>query len=266
MTGGKFRLLSLVPASAIYVVRTERVRPAPGGVSVGHPDTTAGTLTCRAVDKKSGEILGLSNNHVVALDWGTEHIGKQGDPILQPGVYDGGKLPDDKIGELERWSPVVSGGDNLIDAAVFLSDELSSNIEEIGEPDQCVEPYVGMNVVKSGRSSGISYGRVIDVDATVDVEGFGVCRFVNQTIIEPTIIVPGDSGSWVGEADSFRSTVLGYAGSPLLSIGCRISKVESILGLEIISPLEYLKLGSMMAPFALGAVVLNLPGGKRVAY
>ena len=264
-TGGKFRLLSLVPVTAIYAGRVGRFRPAPGGVSVGHPEVTAGTLTCRAKDKVTDEVFGLSNNHIVALDWGEKHIGKKGDPTLQPGVYDGGKLPDDKIGELERWEPVRAGEGNLIDAGLFYSDKLSSKIEEIGEPDQCIEPYVGMKVVKSGRSSGITYGKIIDVDATVDVEGYGVCRFVNQVLIEPAVIIPGDSGSWIGEADSFRSVAHGFAGSPLISVASRVSEVERILGVEIIPPLDYLGLGSMMTPFFAGAVIANL-GGKRNGY
>lgn len=202
---------------------------------------------------------------MIALDWGEKHIGKKGDPILQPGVYDGGKLPDDKLGELERWEPVITGEDNFIDAGLLYSDELSSNIEEIGEPDQCIEPYVGMNVVKSGRSSGITYGKVIDVDATVNIEGHGICRFIHQVLIDPAIIIPGDSGSWVGEADSFRSTALGFAGSPKISVACRMSEVERILGVEIIPPLGYLGIGSMMSPFIAGAVIANL-GGKRSVY
>jgi len=265
VTGGKFRLLSLLPVAAIYGERTGRYRPAPGGVSIGHPEVTAGTLACRAKDKVTGEILGLSNNHVLALQWGEASIGKKGDSELQPGVYDGGSLPEDKLGELERWEPVKSGESNLIDAAVFRSDELSKNIEEIGEPDMCTEPYIGMSVVKSGRSSGVNYGRVIDIDATVDVEGFGTCRFVHQVVIDPAILNPGDSGSWIGEADSFRSTALGFAGCPEFAVACRMSEVERILGIEVIPPRGYLSLAAMMAPFALGAVVANFSGGKRYA-
>jgi len=260
-TGGKFRLLSLVPVAATYADRVKRIRPAPGGVSIGHPEVTAGTLTCRAKDIKTDEIFGLSNNHVVAVDWGTKHIGQKGDPILQPGAYDGGTIADDKLGELERWEPVVLNKDNIIDAGIFYSDELSKNIEEIGEPDNLIEPYIGMKVVKSGRSSGITYGEVIDVSATINIEGNGICRFTNQIIIKPAMIIGGDSGSWIGEADSFRSTALGYAGSSLLSVASRMSDVERLLGIQVIPPLEFIDLAGTMTPLVLGAVAASL-GGK----
>ena len=48
---GKIPLLSLPIVSAIYASRTERVRPAPGGCSIGHPEIGAGTLGCRARDR-----------------------------------------------------------------------------------------------------------------------------------------------------------------------------------------------------------------------
>jgi hypothetical protein len=43
--------------------RTERQRPAPGGVSVGHTSITAGTLGCLV--RREGQLHILSNNHVV---------------------------------------------------------------------------------------------------------------------------------------------------------------------------------------------------------
>jgi len=67
--------------------RTARWRPIPGGVSIGHPKITAGTFTCKVYDRETGEPLGLSNNHVIALRWGSLQVGKKGDPILQPGCY-----------------------------------------------------------------------------------------------------------------------------------------------------------------------------------
>lgn len=47
--------------------RTERWRPAPMGVSIGHYKGTAGTAGCLVKDKKTGEIMILSNTHVLAM-------------------------------------------------------------------------------------------------------------------------------------------------------------------------------------------------------
>jgi len=60
--------------------RTDRWRPAPGGVSIGHYKITAGTLGVLVRDEETDEILILSNNHVMANSNGAT----QGDPILQP--------------------------------------------------------------------------------------------------------------------------------------------------------------------------------------
>ena len=76
--------------------RQAKWRPtAPGGVSIGHHKTTAGTLGCLV--RKNGSPYILSNNHVLA----NSNDAKIGDSILQPGPYDGGGN-DDLIGELSK--------------------------------------------------------------------------------------------------------------------------------------------------------------------
>ncbi len=58
--------------------RTVPWRPAPGGVSIGHIDISAGTLGCLVT--KDGELFILSNNHVLAacFDEQTEVLTKSG--------------------------------------------------------------------------------------------------------------------------------------------------------------------------------------------
>ncbi|NNL42831.1 MAG: hypothetical protein HKO79_10100, partial [Desulfobacterales bacterium] len=79
---------------------TEKYRPAPGGVSIGHRDITAGTLGCLV--KKGGRSVILSNNHVLA----NSNAAEIGDPILQPGPHDGGRYPEDHIADLEQFVPI----------------------------------------------------------------------------------------------------------------------------------------------------------------
>ena len=78
---------------------TQRIRPIPCGVSIGHYQITAGTLGVLVTDKVSGDKLILSNNHVLA----NSNLGQKGDPILQPGPIDGGKNPADMVATLERF-------------------------------------------------------------------------------------------------------------------------------------------------------------------
>jgi len=79
-----------------------KYRPAPGGVSIGHKDITCGTLGM--VVKRNGVRQILSNNHVLAH----ENKASIGDPVYQPGVYDGGTA-EDEIARLSEFVPIEFG-------------------------------------------------------------------------------------------------------------------------------------------------------------
>ena len=198
------------------------------------------------------------------MDWGQLHEGKVGDPVLQPGPYDGGKVETDEIGKLFKYIPVEEGKDNVIDAAVFESEKLRREVLDIGKPSFSVEPRVGMGVVKSGRTSGINYGKITDVSATIEVdggEGWGSCIFRNQIIMEPGLLLPGDSGSWIGDIDNFNTLGLGFAGSDTLAVANKALAVENLLDVEVIPPVAPVKLGYMslgwVSLFGVGAVAVR---------
>lgn len=103
---------------------TERVRPAYGGVGIGHMNVTAGTLGTCVYDASAFPGIPqryhiLSNNHVLA----NSDNATVGDPILQPGRVDGGTFPADVIAKLSRFVPIRfhQAGQpvplNLVDAA-----------------------------------------------------------------------------------------------------------------------------------------------------
>lgn len=78
----------------------DRHRPfIPGGVSFGHHAVTAGTLGVVVRDRKTGQRLLLSNNHVIA----NNNEARKGDLILQPATLDGGQNPADAVAVLERF-------------------------------------------------------------------------------------------------------------------------------------------------------------------
>jgi len=76
-----------------------RHRPAMPGISIGHYAITAGTFGAVVRDAQSNQRLILSNNHVLA----NSNSADKGDSILQPGRADGGKDPQDRIADLERF-------------------------------------------------------------------------------------------------------------------------------------------------------------------
>src|SRR5947199_6339388 len=93
------RFYALRSEQAVDLERTKRIRPAPGGVSIGHVQITAGTLGILA--RRNGRPVILSNNHVLA----NQNAGRVGDPILQPGPADGGRLQD-TIARLVDFVPI----------------------------------------------------------------------------------------------------------------------------------------------------------------
>ncbi|MGH7486795.1 MAG: hypothetical protein ACREMY_14515, partial [bacterium] len=112
-----------------------RIRPAEGGYSAGHVAITAGTIATCVYDILPGGTVSppshgigippryyiLSNNHVLA----NSNAAAPGDPILQPGPFDGGTDPADRIARLSRFIPITfeppvprAQHRNLVDAAV----------------------------------------------------------------------------------------------------------------------------------------------------
>jgi hypothetical protein len=244
---------------------TARYRPAPGGVSIGHRDITAGTLGCLV--KKSGRIFILSNNHVLA----NSNEASPGDPILQPGPYDGGKYPDDHIANLEEFVPIsfdeqtsecpftrglaslfngiarIFGSpdrlkavrtravENKVDAAIArpLNDQdVRNDILEIGTIQGLVIGEL-MAIKKSCRTTGLTTGEILQVDVTVNVQyGAGrIARFSDQ-LLAGAMSQGGDSGSAILDNGNKLVGLL-FAGSDNTTIINRIENVFSGLGLSL---------------------------------
>jgi len=101
--GGIPRELEGVPVRVMVTGEIHALadRPAPIGVSTGHPDITAGTIGCRVKDSL-GNLYALSNNHVYAAS----NSASSGDAVIQPGTFDGGSSSADDIGTLESYRRV----------------------------------------------------------------------------------------------------------------------------------------------------------------
>ncbi|MFU8891032.1 MAG: hypothetical protein ACNA76_05150 [Anaerosomatales bacterium] len=243
----------------------ERHRPAPGGVSIGHRDITAGTLGCTV--RRGQALYILSNNHVLA----DVNRAQPGDPILQPGPYDGGRLPDDAIAVLETFVPIHlleeesgcgtaravtsllngvsrllgSGArlkavsaravENLVDAALALPlDEswLAPEILGVGRVRGVARVELGMRLRKSGRTTGVTSGEVVQVDVTADVRmGERTARFADQ-FMAGAMSQGGDSGSLVVDGED-RAVGLLFAGSDTTTICNRIEHVLAALEVEL---------------------------------
>lgn len=228
-----------------------RARPASGGYSVGHRNITAGTIGTCVYDivGTPGNPVGmpqhyyiLSNNHVLA----NSNNATPGDAILQPGPFDGGVDPSDRIAVLSRFIPITFDPPvprtlhrNLIDAAVAEGQfhDLKREIHWVGHlrgwrPRAAVA--VGMLLHKTGRTTNYTAGRITAVNVTVDVNygGGRVARFRDQIITTP-MSAGGDSGSLVADRENFAVGLL-FAGSPQVTILNQIQHVRSLLRVEIV--------------------------------
>lgn len=233
-----------VEVTGMFVALTDptawQPRPVPIGVSTGHPDITAGTIGCRVKDA-FGFVYALSNNHIYA----NTNEASIGDSALQPGPYDGGSDPVDKIGELYDFEPIdFSGGDNTIDAAIALSSTAvlgysTPTDDGYGNPSSTTAAaYIDQLVMKYGRTTGLTEGKVDSINATVNVcykcGGGPFCfkcnklaKFVDQIVITPgSFSAGGDSGSLIVTNDANNNPVgLLFAGSSSYTIANPIDPV-----------------------------------------
>jgi hypothetical protein len=217
---------------------TARARPAHPGYSIGHFAITAGTFGCLVRDTCSpGTIYLLSNNHVFA----DTNVANIGDPILQPGAFDGGSHPHDTIAHLRRFVPIHFGTPeryNLVDAALAEPLDMRLAVASavgLGIPTGTAEATLDLEVVKSGRTTQTTTGRVIDVDATVAVNfGGGVGYFRNQ-ILTTNMSAGGDSGSLLMSRDARAAVGLLFAGSSQVTVHNRIKNVEMALGVSVVT-------------------------------
>lgn len=253
--------------------RTDRWRPAPGGVSIGHYKITAGTLGCLVIDNRDNTKVILSNNHVLA----NSNNASQGDAIYQPGPADGGSLSD-KIAALDKFVPINFGEDepdcdlldqylrfsnwlarffdsshrvlakkyrpqaaNLVDAAIAIpidDNVVEDKIIDIGKPLGTAGAYLGMEVEKSGRTTGTTEGKITLLNATIKVDyGGGKIATFEDQLVSGYMSRGGDSGSLLvtdnDNNDDPAAVGLLFAGSNTTTIYSPIRYVTSMLNVTI---------------------------------
>ncbi|BBB93079.1 MAG TPA: hypothetical protein PKA28_01405 [Methylomusa anaerophila] len=246
--------------------RTKALRPAQPGVSIGHYKVSAGTFGAVVRDRSTGEILILSNNHVLAnLTNGTDGRAIKGDPVLQPGLYDGGEKESSTIAYLHRFIPLYrdinrpnckiahmfesflnagiryfqphyrvqilreSEKLNRVDCAVAVPvhpDAINPEILELGLIKGVKEPQIGMKIKKSGRSTGITSSHVIATDVTFKV---GISQheygIFTDQVLAGPMSMPGDSGSIILTDDNYAVGLL-FAGSEQATM---LNKIANVL-------------------------------------
>ena len=247
---------------------TDKLRPARPGCSIGHVDITAGTFGL--VARRNGIPMILSNNHVLAnsndaeigdiilqpgpYDGGTldDQIGTlhQFEPIrfmdeestckFSRGVAATGNKVWEKAGKKSRFkviahTTVEDSVFNLVDCALcmpFNSEDIIPDIIDIGVPTGEIRGELGMFARKSGRTTGYTEDKIIQVDVTaIPQYGSKVAIFTDQLMAGP-MSAGGDSGSAVLNEDNKVFGLL-FAGSESTTIINRWEHVEGALNVTL---------------------------------
>ena len=133
----------------------DRVRPVPGGFSIGLSGVPGGTIGGYVWDNNTEQIVFISNEHVLGSNGG--------DAVIQPSASDGGSSPADDFGSVIR-----SGALDATIASVDDSDDMVPKIECSGPAVyEITDPAIDMEVEKVGQTTGLTCGVVdlIDYDS-----------------------------------------------------------------------------------------------------
>lgn len=266
-TGNSERVITDViesPAPVFEIDPKLRHRPAPGGVSVDAISGTAGTLGGWVWDTTDDTIVALSNHHVFGHVAGTNTI--------QPGPFDGGSSPADKIGDVKRGIVRTVSGPNTVDAGI--SDVDGDDLYELSVPEIGPAVYaLGVGaldtlVEKYGRTTEHTFGEITDVDLVTMVSGFPFTDCMNIEVVAPSPdwSAGGDSGSLVfsqtpiADGSNIKPVVgLHFAGPPggTSGVACKIQNVFSQLDLNTLCAGAF---ASLFDSLAEGEGVGRFPG------
>jgi len=187
------------------------------GASIGLRNGGTGTAGGVVVDEH-GQRYVITNNHVAANSNAARVLAE----LHSPGPRDGlGRV----FGQLGRFEPIWFNGANYVDVALVKL----LNHAPFTHPARTIQAQVGWNVRKRGRTSGLTHGRVLARNVTVDVSmGNGTARFRNQ-IMTDYMLAAGDSGSLLVTSGGFVCG-LGFAGSNSVSFHNPIEQVLRTMG------------------------------------
>ena len=272
IAGIKTDVIETGTLTPLSLVRTSRVRPIQPGISIGHEQGTAGTLGCIVKrndqlfllsNNHVFAILNAASPGDVILQPGPADGGTSQDavgelvgyatiqfldnsaiPIPEPSTQPQGcatllaRLLGTNQSPQTGLTPQqpVSNSENRVDAAIariLPGTPLDPTLAELGDvPTGVAEPRLGMQVFKSGRTTGVTQGLVTQVDVTVEVDyGSKKARYVNQIMTTP-FTQRGDSGSLM--INSQRQAVgLIFSGSDLVSIANPMRFVLAALRVDL---------------------------------
>lgn len=210
--------------------------------------------TLGALISVGGQLRVLSNYHVFEADivnGGNGRTAQTGDPVIQPGLIDVGCNAGDAQDVATLVVTSSLPGSNVdASSATIISGMVSADgsILEIGTlSSQTVDAFVGQDVKKSGRTTGLSRASVDALNATVSVAYENECAggsaftktFTGQIITTnrgSKFLSGGDSGSLMVEDVTTNPRAVGllFAGSSQLAVANPIDEVLSFFNASMV--------------------------------
>ncbi len=213
--------------------RTARANPMQGGISISDAAHIAcGTLGALVIDRRTRTPMLLGNWHVLANDW----MARAGLPVYQPGRLDGGSAVD-----TVAWYVRDAMRASLDAAVAELADRrrLLGEQFDLGAVRGVATPELDQRVIKSGRGSGVTTGRVTAVGGYTRMVYGGLQREIRVGMtIEPDrvgnqVSTAGDSGSLWLDAETRRAVGLHFAGSDLPERALAMDIAEVLDALDV---------------------------------
>ena len=227
--------------------------PLQGGISISNEwFFNYGTLGGLVQDRETGDKMILSNWHVLV---GSAYAPK-GLKIYQPGRGDGGGIQG-TIATYER-DAMLQG----VDAAVAKLNNVRQWVNDqvdLGPVSGVSAPALGMQVVKSGRGSNVTYGVIDGVEGEYPIRYGGLLRKIKyvQRIVPQNdgqqASVGGDSGSWWLEQSTNRAVALHFAGydEPETALAIAMPQVLDALNIDIMTTVQADVTGAVVTPVEL---------------
>jgi hypothetical protein len=240
-----FVAVALAITGLAAAISDHRVRTLEFGSSGGNVNDINKRFCCSgtlgALVAAGGVEYILSNNHVLAR---SGQAGA-GEDISQPGLIDNGCRVADVVADFAVAPPLGSNVDAGLAALRPGEMDITGTILGIGVPSSTTAtPAVGMAVIKSGRTTGVTDGTIGAINTSVNVQyqaGCGqgkkfIVAYTNQVVINSsTFSAGGDSGSLIvtnngDNGDNNHNPVaLLFAGSSSTTIANPIDEVLSRL-------------------------------------
>jgi len=211
--------------------------------------------TLGALIEIDGEAHILSSYHVLAADLvpgGNGVVAEIGDPVVHPALTDSecALIGYRDVASLSGLANPLYGTNLDAATAKILSGEVDPSGEILGIgliSNLTASADIGQEVKKSGRTTGLTYGSVVFIDATVSVAyddecaGFeiGTGVFDGQILVgNPggSFLEAGDSGSLLVEDKLDRPRAIGllFAGSQSYAVANPIGEVLAYFGATMV--------------------------------